>query len=194
MSGYRVPSVAMAPFLNERKAIEDLTSLLKHIDDKGELKDLLENESQLNELIADNEEVKRIQVQRETLMASNRSLAEYNLSQQPILEAKKNALFEAHRNKAVIQEMYEEYRKKLDALSSQYSPDTTLALLQTSAAQAEEEAEKIADKFLDGEINVEEFIQSFQSQKTIHSLRKIKSEKLTELLRSRMSSQYSYRL
>lgn len=46
-------------------------------------------------------------------MASNRSLAEYNLSQQPILEAKKNALFEAHRNKAVIQEMYEEYRKKL---------------------------------------------------------------------------------
>lgn len=186
--------MAMAPFLNERKAIEDLTSLLKHIDDKGELKDLLENESQLNELIADNEEVKRIQVQRETLMASNRSLAEYNLSQQPILEAKKNALFEAHRNKAVIQEMYEEYRKKLDALSSQYSPDTTLALLQTSAAQAEEEAEKIADKFLDGEINVEEFIQSFQSQKTIHSLRKIKSEKLTELLRSRMSSQYSYRL
>ncbi|CAH3110100.1 unnamed protein product [Pocillopora meandrina] len=194
MSGYGAPSVAMAPFLNERKAIEDLTSLLKHIDDKGELKDLLENESQLNELIADNEEVKRIQVQRETLMASNRSLAEYNLSQQPILEAKKNALFEAHRNKAVIQEMYEEYRKKLDALSSQYSPDTTLALLQTSAAQAEEEAEKIADKFLDGEINVEDFIQSFQSQKTIHSLRKIKSEKLTELLRSRMSSQYSYRL
>ncbi|XP_027039049.1 vacuolar protein sorting-associated protein 37B-like [Pocillopora verrucosa] len=194
MSGYGAPSVAMAPFLNERKAIEDLTSLLKHIDDKGELKDLLENESQLNELIADNEEVKRIQVQRETLMASNRSLAEYNLSQQPILEAKKNALFEAHRNKAVIQEMYEEYRKKLDALSSQYSPDTTLALLQTSAAQAEEEAEKIADKFLDGEINVEDFIQSFQSQKTIHSLRKIKSEKLTEVLRSRMSSQYSYRL
>lgn len=194
MSGYGAPSVAMAPFLNERKAIEDLTSLLKHIDDKGELNDLLENESQLNELIADNEEVKRIQVQRETLMASNRSLAEYNLSQQPILEAKKNALFEAHRNKAVIQEMYEEYRKKLDALSSQYSPDTTLALLQTSAAQAEEEAEKIADKFLDGEINVEDFIQSFQSQKTIHSLRKIKSEKLTELLRSRMSSQYSYRL
>lgn len=194
MSGYGAPSVAMAPFLNERKAIEDFTSLLKHIDDKGELKDLLENESQLNELIADNEEVKRIQVQRETLMASNRSLAEYNLSQQPILEAKKNALFEAHRNKAVIQEMYEGYRKKLDALSSQYSPDTTLALLQTSAAQAEEEAEKIADKFLDGEINVEDFIQSFQSQKTIHSLRKIKSEKLTELLRSRMSSQYSYRL
>ena len=54
-------------------------------------------------------------------MASNRSLAEYNLSQQPILEAKKNALFEAHRNKAVIQEMYEEYRKKLGTVFVEYS-------------------------------------------------------------------------
>ncbi|RMX49867.1 hypothetical protein pdam_00018388 [Pocillopora damicornis] len=159
MSGYGAPSVAMAPFLNERKAIEDLTSLLKHIDDKGELKDLLENESQLNELIADNEEI----------LFSNRAIHYL-------------------RTKNVIGCW------TIDALSSQYSPDTTLALLQTSAAQAEEEAEKIADKFLDGEINVEDFIQSFQSQKTIHSLRKIKSEKLTEVLRSRMSSQYSYRL
>ncbi|PFX21542.1 Vacuolar protein sorting-associated protein 37B [Stylophora pistillata] len=204
MSGYGVPSVAMTPFLNEGKAIQDLTSLLQLIEDKGELKELLENESQLNDLIADNEEVKRIKVQRETLMASNRSLAEYNLSQQPILEAKKNALFNAHQSKTAIQETYEQKRQKLEELSSQYSPDTTLALLQTSAAQAEEEAEhrikyfipfqKIADKFLDGEINAEDFIQAFQSQKTIHSLRKIKTEKLTELLRSRMSSQYSYRL
>ena len=53
--------------------------------------------------------------------------------------------------------------------------------------------QKIADKFLDGEINVEDFIQTFQSQKTVHSLRKVKTEKLSELLRSRTSSQYSYR-
>ena len=46
-----------APALNEGKAIYDLTSLLQHIDDKGELKELLENESQLNDIISDNEEV-----------------------------------------------------------------------------------------------------------------------------------------
>ena len=49
--------MAMTPFLNEGKAIQDLTSLLQLIEDKGELKELLENESQLNDLIADNEEV-----------------------------------------------------------------------------------------------------------------------------------------
>lgn len=57
MSGYGAPSLVMAPALNEAKAIHDLTSLLQHIDDKGELKELLENESQLNDIISDNEEV-----------------------------------------------------------------------------------------------------------------------------------------
>lgn len=46
---------------------------------------------------------------------------------------------------------------------------------------------------MDGEMNVDEFIQTFQSQKTTHHLRKIKSEKLRELLRSRRPTQYSYR-
>ena len=57
MSGYGAPSLAVAPTLNEAKAIHDLTSLLRHIDDKGELKELLDNESQLNDIILDNEEV-----------------------------------------------------------------------------------------------------------------------------------------
>lgn len=46
-----------APVLNKDRAMYDLTSLLQHIDDKGELKELLENESQLNDIISDNEEV-----------------------------------------------------------------------------------------------------------------------------------------
>lgn len=58
MSGYGAPSLVSAPALNEAKAINDLTSLLQHIDDKGELKELLENESQLNDIISDNEEVR----------------------------------------------------------------------------------------------------------------------------------------
>ena len=37
--------------------------------------------------------------------------------------------------------------------------------------------QKNADKFLDGEINVEGFIQTFQGQKTVHSLQNIKTER-----------------
>lgn len=193
MSGiYGSPSFVNGPQLNEAKALQEIMSLLQHID-KGELQELLNNEGQINNLISDNEEVKRIGIHQDTVMASNRSLAEYNLSQQPVLERKKQMLIEAYQNKTLIQVEFDKNQQKLETLSSQYSPDTTLALLQASAQQAEDEAEKTADKFMDGEIHVDEFIQTFQSQKTTHHLRKIKSEKLSELLRSRRPSQYSYR-
>lgn len=192
MSSYGAPTLVNVPRLNEMNAIQGIKSLLQHVD-KGELKDLLENEEQLNVIISDNDEVQKIAGYRDILMASNKSLAEHNLSQKPKLERSKQLLIDAHQNKALIQAEFEKNRTKLEAFSTQYSPDTTLALLQTSAAQAEEEAEKTADKFLDGEMNVEDFIQTFQSQKTLHHLRRIKTEKLTELLRSRRPSQYSYR-
>lgn len=50
-------------------------------------------------------------------MASNRSLAEYNLQQQPKLESRKQALYEAHQNKAAIQEVFEKNRQKLGKVS-----------------------------------------------------------------------------
>ncbi|CAH3013705.1 unnamed protein product [Porites evermanni] len=192
MSSYGAPTLVNVPRLNEMNAIQGIKSLLQHVD-KGELKDLLENEEQLNVIISDNDEVRKIAGYRDVLIASNKSLAEHNLSQKPKLERNKQLLIDAHQNKALIQAEFEKNRTKLEAFSTQYSPDTTLALLQTSTAQAEEEAEKTADKFLDGEMNVEDFIQTFQSQKTLHHLRRIKTEKLTELLRSRRPSQYSYR-
>ena len=46
-------------------------------------------------------------------MASNRSLAEQNLSQQPKLERNKQVLIEAHQSKALIQEEFDKNRQKL---------------------------------------------------------------------------------
>ena len=54
------------------------------------------------------------------LMASNRSLAEHKLQQQPILESRKHQLYEAHQNKAVIQEVFEKNRQKLGKMSLNY--------------------------------------------------------------------------
>lgn len=56
MSSYGAPTLVNVPRLNEMNAIEGIMSLLRHVD-KGELKDLLENEEQLNVIISDNDEV-----------------------------------------------------------------------------------------------------------------------------------------
>ena len=51
------------------------------------------------------------------LIASNRSLAEYNLQQQPKLESRRHQLYEAHQKKAEIQEVFEKNRQKLGKAS-----------------------------------------------------------------------------
>ena len=56
MSSYGAPTLVNVPRLNEMNAIQGIKSLLQHVD-KGELKDLLENEEQLNVIISDNDEV-----------------------------------------------------------------------------------------------------------------------------------------
>ena len=56
MSSYGAPTLVNVPRLNEMNAIHGIMSLLRHVD-KGELKDLLENEEQLNVIISDNDEV-----------------------------------------------------------------------------------------------------------------------------------------
>ena len=56
MSSYGPPTLVNVPRLNEMNAIQGIMSLLQHVD-KGELKDLLDNEEQLNVIISDNDEV-----------------------------------------------------------------------------------------------------------------------------------------
>lgn len=68
------------------------------------------------------------------------------------------------------------------------SKDTALALLQTAAAQCEEESDKFVKQLLDKELPIEAFLEQFMtSRKTMH-LRKLKAEKMTELVRRNSSA------
>ena len=56
MSSYGSSTGVTAPYLDEKKALENVLYVLQHVD-KGELEELLRNEDQLNDIITDNEEV-----------------------------------------------------------------------------------------------------------------------------------------
>lgn len=74
--------------------------------------------------------------------------------------------------------------------SAGISADTTLALLQTSAAETEEESENIAQEFLSGKIDVDKFLEDFEPNRKKMHLRKFKAEKMSELMRSGAQSSY----
>ena len=75
-------------------------------------------------------QVKALYVEKEMLLASNKSLAEYNLSQEPILADTRSEL-EAKKDRALILiEVIKDLKRDVEAKSGKTEPDTLLALLQ----------------------------------------------------------------
>uniref|UniRef100_A0A336LJE1 CSON006031 protein n=1 Tax=Culicoides sonorensis TaxID=179676 RepID=A0A336LJE1_CULSO len=145
-----------------------------------ELKELLNNDDELERRV--DEVLSSLENEKETMLNMNRSLAEENILQEPkIIELKATVNELAEEGKALVgqvQDKINDYKSK----SGNLSHDTAQALLQSAAAEAEDESEKIFTQFLDKEItNVQSFIDQFiESRKKMHD-RKLKADKMVEL-------------
>ncbi|XP_044296412.1 vacuolar protein sorting-associated protein 37B isoform X2 [Varanus komodoensis] len=115
-------------------------------------------------------------------LASNRSLAEGNLLYQPKLDGLKATLTQKYQELHHLFEAYQIKKTKLDRQSSNASLETLLALLQTEGAKIEEDTENMAEKFLDGEIPLDTFVDEYQNQRKLAHLRRVKIEKLQEMV------------
>lgn len=59
-----------------------------------------------------------------------------------------------------------------------------MALLQTAGAEMEEESEQLVKQLLGGDITIDEYLEQFMQTRKMMHLRKVKAEKMTELLRN----------
>jgi ESCRT-I complex subunit VPS37 len=58
-----------------------------------------------------------------------------------------------------------------------------LDILKAAAAESEEQSDQIAEDFLDSKLAIDEFLDQFKTSRIEMHLRKLKSEKMQELLR-----------
>ncbi|MBZ3878802.1 Vacuolar protein sorting-associated protein 37B [Sciurus carolinensis] len=123
-----------------------------------------------------------LQLNKEMTLASNRSLAEGNLLYQPQLDTRKAHLTQKYQELQVLFEAYQIKKTKLDKQSNSASLETLLALLQAEGAKIEEDTENMAEKFLDGELPLDAFIDVYQSKRKLAHMRRVKVEKLQELV------------
>ncbi|XP_012302579.2 vacuolar protein sorting-associated protein 37B isoform X2 [Aotus nancymaae] len=147
-----------------------------------QLNELLEDEGQLTEMVQKMEETQNVQLNKEMTLASNRSLAEGNLLYQPRLDTLKAHLTQKYQELQVLFEAYQIKKTKLDRQSSSASLETLLALLQAEGAKIEEDTENMAEKFLDGELPLDSFIDVYQSKRKLAHMRRVKIEKLQEMV------------
>ncbi|VIO97896.1 Uncharacterized protein BM_BM637 [Brugia malayi] len=122
-------------------------------------------------------------------LVQNKSLAEWNLSQEPKIEEAKRQLRSTYEEAVKIKEEVMELKEKLNSLSEERSLDTSSALLQAAAQSADDESEAIADRYLRGDIEVDQFLKEFIEKKTLAHMRKIKSDKLLAILQQQQYPQ-----
>ncbi|XP_071013041.1 vacuolar protein sorting-associated protein 37B-like [Oncorhynchus clarkii lewisi] len=147
-----------------------------------QLNEMLEDDDKCNKIIQEMEEMQDVLQIKEMILASNRSLAEQNLQLQPSLEHQKTQLTKCYGSLQESFEAYQVHKSKLDHTPGNSSLDTLLALLQAEGAKIEEETENMADSFLDGDVTLDTFIDSYQSKRKLAHLRRVKIDKLQEMV------------
>uniref|UniRef100_A0A182SH27 VPS37 C-terminal domain-containing protein n=1 Tax=Anopheles maculatus TaxID=74869 RepID=A0A182SH27_9DIPT len=87
----------------------------------------------------------------------------------------------------------EKLDERVNEASEKNNAETVLALLQTAAAESEEESEKIVKQLLDSELTVDAYVEQFMHCRKLMHSRKLNAEKMTELLRSNRHNTTSQR-
>ncbi|VIO97895.1 conserved hypothetical protein,hypothetical protein [Brugia malayi] len=153
--------------------------------------ELLNNgaEKKIDDIIDNISQVRTLPTEREMGLVQNKSLAEWNLSQEPKIEEAKRQLRSTYEEAVKIKEEVMELKEKLNSLSEERSLDTSSALLQAAAQSADDESEAIADRYLRGDIEVDQFLKEFIEKKTLAHMRKIKSDKLLAILQQQQYPQ-----
>uniref|UniRef100_A0A8D3AWU2 VPS37 C-terminal domain-containing protein n=1 Tax=Scophthalmus maximus TaxID=52904 RepID=A0A8D3AWU2_SCOMX len=140
----------------------------------GELRELLRDDDKMDRIIRLNETFQELQVDRETLLTSNRSVAEESLARRPRLNSGKLQLAEKYRE---LSNLATACWEKQNARVQKRSPQTVQNLLQEEVARAEEHSEK----FMEGNVSVDEFLDAFQSSRKTYHVRRAQAEKTQEI-------------
>ncbi|XP_040003220.1 vacuolar protein sorting-associated protein 37C isoform X2 [Xiphias gladius] len=118
-------------------------------------------------------------------LASNRSLAEQNLDMKPRLELQKEVLMERYSQLEAIRETYRQHCSLRDGMVGQVSPEALFSRLQAEGSKTEAESEALADEFLEGSLPLDSFLDRFLSLRSLAHKRRVRIEKLQEILRQR---------
>ncbi|XP_071362556.1 vacuolar protein sorting-associated protein 37D isoform X2 [Trachinotus anak] len=149
----------------------------------SELRELLQDDDKMDRIIRLNET--ELQVDREMLMTTNRSLAEESLARRPRLNNGKLQLAEKYRELSNLATKCWEKQSQLDARVQKHSLQTVQNLLQEEVARAEEQSEELLEKFMEGNVSLDEFLDSFQSSRKTYHIRRAQAEKMQEIAQAK---------
>uniref|UniRef100_A0A669DWL5 VPS37A subunit of ESCRT-I n=1 Tax=Oreochromis niloticus TaxID=8128 RepID=A0A669DWL5_ORENI len=145
-----------------------------------QLSDMSENEDVLLNFFVSLPQLKQVTSDKEELINSILDMAKKNLQMEPHLEGKRQEMLYKYEQLTQMKSAFETKMQRQHELSESCSLNTLQARLKVAAHQAEEESEETAENFLEGRIDIDEFLNSFMEKRTLCHSRRAKEEKLQQ--------------
>ncbi|XP_069681970.1 vacuolar protein sorting-associated protein 37A-like [Periplaneta americana] len=144
----------------------------------AELEQLNQSEDRIDEFLDKLPPVQKLYKTVDDMITKNEELAKENLSKQPQLEKLQYSVRDKLETVAALKNSYENLSQEYQRLSDKYAPSNIKESLRLAALRSDEESERIAERFLGGKINVEQFVNKYVQKRTLSQTRKTKEEKL----------------
>ncbi|XP_040892115.1 vacuolar protein sorting-associated protein 37A isoform X2 [Toxotes jaculatrix] len=145
-----------------------------------QLSDMSENEDVLLQFFVSLPQLKQVTNDKEELVTSIVDMAKKNLQMEPQLEGRRQEMLYKYEQLTQMKSAFETKMQRQHELSESCSLSTLQARLKVAAHQAEEESEETAENFLEGRIDIDEFLSSFMEKRTLCHSRRAKEEKLQQ--------------
>ncbi|CAG6000835.1 unnamed protein product [Menidia menidia] len=144
-----------------------------------ELRELLENEEQINRIVRCSEKFQRLQWAAEKMLVSNKKLAKDNLSQKPKLRDAKLLLAMKYKELEKLRSLVQAKQERLE----KYSIRQVKACLVQKISHTEQQLELLFQRFSEGKTTLADFLDSFLSSQKLQHTRLVLVKKLQEQIR-----------
>ncbi|KAM3864977.1 vacuolar protein sorting-associated protein 37A [Diretmus argenteus] len=145
----------------------------------SQLKDMSEQDVLL-EFFVSLPQLKQVTSDKEELVTSIVDMAKKNLQTEPQLDGKRQEMLYKYELLTQMKSAFETKMQRQHELSESCSLSALQARLKVAAHQAEEESEETAENFLEGRIEIDDFLTSFMEKRTLCHSRRAKEEKLQQ--------------
>lgn len=146
----------------------------------SELKILKDDTDKQDEFLKKSPELIQLAKVKKEYILRNEDIARENLRQEQILEDTKNKITLRLKEANMLKLEFEHGSQYYEILADAYSPTSIIERLQVATMEAEEESDKIAENFLDGNLKVDEFLIEFSKKRVLYHQRQVKKEKLSQ--------------
>ncbi|KAJ8913544.1 hypothetical protein NQ315_017095 [Exocentrus adspersus] len=171
------PHMPQPSFVHQTVAFPELVNLPLE-----ELQLLNENTDMQDEFVSSQPQIREQEKQFDDFVSQIEELAEGNLSKQDRLEELRKGIDSRIEDVTKLAFENERLHAIYQNFSDKFSPRNIKEQLRLAAKKADLDSEKIAERFLNGEVDVDKFVNDFIKTKTLSQTRKTKEEKLSHQL------------